>query len=165
MIPDSTPNVTPSRAPRPRQPGPHASVDRPYEPVVALLALPPDRLEREHRLQYPFTFPLFELEIVSVIASTSSKATAPPRRQTHLRAQELLGTRSPCTASRRSGGTPRLDRAQHLRHQSEEPHIRGPIARGPVPVGFRLLRLREHIEPQPNVVAVRERAKAPRRQL
>src|SRR5437867_6325094 len=55
-----------------------------------------------------------------------------------------------------------LDRPQHLRHKAEQPHVRRAITRRPVPVQFGHTSLCEHIEPQPHVVAVRERAEPDR---
>ena len=48
----------------------------------------------------------------------------------------------------------RLDRAQHLRRQPEQPHVRRAIARGPVPVELRHASLREHVEPEAHLVRV-----------
>jgi hypothetical protein len=51
-----------------------------------------------------------------------------------------------------------LDRRQHLGGQPEQPHARRAIPRRPVPVQLRHAGLRQHVEPQPHVIAVRELA-------
>jgi hypothetical protein len=51
---------------------------------------------------------------------------------------------------------PGLDRAEDLGDQPEEPPVRRPVARGPVPVELRLLRLGQHVEAEPEVLLVGE---------
>ena len=41
------------------------------------------------------------------------------------------------------------DPMQDLRHQPEQAHARRPVPLRPVPTELRLLRLRQHVEPQP----------------
>jgi hypothetical protein len=101
---------------------------------------------------YPFTFRLLD----SASPARSGASPSPGRPAPTATPSTGSGTGSPCTAMPGSGGTP------PPRSPAGSPPPAGtaarspPVSRRPVPAQLRMLRLRQHVKPQPQVLLVRE---------